>query len=149
MGEAPPAPCARWQWTTFPREVKPSNPTTAQSSNGAGVARKTSIPSEQIERLKDLYNRQRETLVALAAAHDAVSAAEATLAAAQQGLRDAQSDAERAYQALVDLMGADAAAKLTGRRSNGKRASSTRAAQDNGQHPEPALNGPADGPSYS
>jgi len=113
------------------------------------VARKTSIPSEQIERLKDLYNRQRDTLVALAAAHDVVSAAEATLAAAQQGLRDAQSDAERAYQALVDLMGVDAAAKLTGRRSNGKRASPTRVAQDNGQQSEPALTGSTDRPSYS
>lgn len=85
------------------------------------MARKTAVPSEQLDRLKDLYNQQRGALVALAAADDAVAAAEQTLAAGQQGVKDAHAGVETAYQALVELMGPAAAAGLTGRRANGKR----------------------------
>ena len=90
------------------------------------MGRKTALPADQLGRLKDLYNQQRDALAALAAAEEAVTAAEHTLTSAQLGLKEAQAGAETAYQALVDLMGADAAAELTGRRSNRKRAATAR-----------------------
>jgi hypothetical protein len=85
------------------------------------VARKTAVPAEHLDRLKDLYNQQRDALAVLATAEEAVTAAENTLTSAQLGLKEAQAGAETAYQALVDLMGAAAAAELTGRRSNRNR----------------------------
>jgi hypothetical protein len=90
------------------------------------VGRKTALPADQLGRLKDLYNQQRDALAALAAAEEAVTAAEHTLTSAQLGLKEAQAGAETAYQALVDLMGPDAAAELTGRRFNRKRATTAR-----------------------
>ncbi len=115
------------------------------------MARKTALPSEHLARLKDLYDRQREKLVALAAADDSVAAAEEAVDVAQQRLKDAQTNAESAYQALVDLMGAAAAAQLTGRRSNGKRAASSRKAPDDspGQLTEATLAEPDATPSYA
>jgi hypothetical protein len=116
-----------WQWTTRRGEVTP-----VHSSDGPGtrrkrnVGRKTALPADQLGRLKDLYNQQRDALAALAAAEEAVTAADHTLTSAQLGLKEAQAGAETAYQALVDLMGADAAAELTGRRSNRKRATTAR-----------------------
>ena len=90
------------------------------------MGRKTALPADQLDRLKDIYNRQRDALGVLAAAEEAVTAAEYTLTSAQLGLKEAQAGAETAYQALVDLMGADAAAELTGRRYNRKRATTGR-----------------------
>ena len=90
------------------------------------MGRKTAVPADQLDRLKDLYNQQRDALAALAAAEEAVTAAEDTLTSAQLGLKEAQAGAEAAYQALVDLMGAAAAAELTGRRSNRNRATTGR-----------------------
>lgn len=95
------------------------------------MARKTP-PSEHLARLKGLYDQQREKLVALAAAEDAVTAAEEAVAADQQRLKDAETNAESAYQALVDVMGVAGAAQVTGRRS-GKRVTSARKAPEDRQ----------------
>lgn len=89
------------------------------------MARKTAVPAEQLARLKDLYNQQRDALMELAAAEEAVGVAEETLAVAQQGLKEARGGVDTAYQAVVDLIGTAAAAELTGRRANGKRAATT------------------------
>lgn len=83
------------------------------------MARKTAIPSQQLERLKELYKQERDALVALATAQEVVSSAEGGLSAAQQALREAQSGADAAYQALVALVGASVAAELTGRGRSG------------------------------
>ncbi len=101
------------------------------------MPRKTPLPSEHLVRLKDLYDRQREKLVALRAADDSVAAADEAFAAAQRRLKDAQTHAKSAYQALVDLVGAAAAAQLTGRRLNGKCAASTRKAPTTAQGNRP------------
>lgn len=86
------------------------------------MARKTAIPSQQLERLKELYNQEREALVALARAQEGVSNAEGAVAAAQQALKEAQSGVDAAYQTLVALVGASVAAELTGRnRSTARR----------------------------
>ena len=90
------------------------------------MGRKTAVPADHLDRLKDLYNQQRDALAALAAAEEAVTVAEDALTSAQLGLKEAQAGAEAAYQALVDLMGAAAAADLTGRRSNRNRATTGR-----------------------
>ena len=85
------------------------------------MARKIAVPSEQLERLKELYSQEREALVTLASAQEVVSSAEEGLGAAQQVLKDAQSGVDAAYQALVALVGASVAAELTGRNRSGSR----------------------------
>ena len=84
------------------------------------MTRKASVPPEQLQRLKGLYSEQRQALVHLATTQHAVGVAEQAAAAAQQAVKDAKSKADAAYQALVELMGASAAAELTGR-SAGRR----------------------------
>jgi hypothetical protein len=85
------------------------------------MARKTAIPSQQMERLKELYNQERDALVGLATAQGVVSSAEEGLRAAQRALREAQSGVDAAYQALVALTGPSVAAELTGRGRSGSR----------------------------
>jgi hypothetical protein len=94
------------------------------------VARKTSISPARLDRLKELYNEQRRALVSYAAAEDATDAAERGVAAAKQRLKDAQAQVETAYEILVGLMGASAAAELTGRRASRTRTTATRGNQD-------------------
>lgn len=79
------------------------------------MARRTAIPSQQLERLKELYSQEREALVALAKAQDVVRNAEMDVVSAQRALKEAQSGVDAAYQALVALVGATVAAELTGR----------------------------------
>lgn len=93
------------------------------------MARKSAIPSQQLERLKELYNQEREALLALARAQEGVSSAEEDVAAAQETLKEAQSGVDAAYHALVALVGASVAAELTGRNPGAARR--TRA-----QHPD-------------
>lgn len=87
------------------------------------MARKIAVPAEQLDRLKDLYNQEREALVALARAEEVVGSAEQDVAVAQGALREARAGADGAYQALVALVGASLAAELTGRGKTGKRSS--------------------------
>lgn len=91
------------------------------------MARKTAIPSQQLDRLKVLYNQERAALVALAKAQDGVGNAEEEVAAAQRALEKAQSGVDAAYQALVALVGTGVAAELTGRAKSVKRSSRTAA----------------------
>lgn len=98
------------------------------------MARKTGVPADQLDRLKQLYNEQRDALVALATADDAVTEAQALAATAEHAVKDAQAEAESAYQALVDLMGAGAAAELTGRRTPTRRGASARKTQTDQTH---------------
>lgn len=118
-----------------PVGVEPSG-RTARTVGRSAVARKTSVPSEHVERLKELYSQQREALMAFAAANDAVCAAEAAIVAAQQALKEARGGADAAYQTLVELMGSATAAKLTGRRRNRARASSAESPQQDRDLPE-------------
>jgi hypothetical protein len=85
------------------------------------MARKIAIPSEQLDRLKVLYDQEREALVALATAQAVANNAEDGLDAARRVLKEAQSGVEVAYQALVALVGAGVAAELTGRSAGGSR----------------------------
>ena len=85
------------------------------------MARKIAVPAQQLARLKELYNQEREALAALARAQEVASAAEEDLGVAQRALKVAQSGVEAAYQALVALVGASVAAELTGRNRSGSR----------------------------
>ncbi len=85
------------------------------------MARKTTVPGDQLDRLKQVYTDQRDALVTLAAADEAVAAAKTNLAVANKAVKDAEAAADAAYQALVDLMGAKVAAQLTGRRPTSRR----------------------------
>ncbi len=87
------------------------------------MPRKIAVPAEQLDRLKDLYNQEREALVALAHAEETVGSAEQDVAVAQEALREAQAGADGAYQALAALVGTSLAAELTGRGKTGKRSS--------------------------
>ncbi len=87
------------------------------------MPRKVAVPAEQLDRLKDLYNQERDALVALAHAEEKVTNAEHDVAVAQRALGDAQAGADAAYQALVGLVGTGLAAELTGRGKTGKRSS--------------------------
>jgi hypothetical protein len=87
------------------------------------MPRKIAVPAEQLDRLKDLYNQERDALVVLAHAEETVTSAEQHLAVAQEALREAQAGADAAYQALVGLVGPGLAAELTGRGKTGKRSS--------------------------
>ncbi|MGO9956526.1 MAG: hypothetical protein ACLP50_11170 [Solirubrobacteraceae bacterium] len=93
------------------------------------VARKTTVPGNQLDRLKQLYTQQRDALTTLAAADQAVTGAKTTLAGAEQAVKDAQANADVAYQTLVDLTGANVAAELTGRGTPNRRGASTRKTQ--------------------
>jgi outer membrane protein TolC len=102
------------------RRCRRAKPTT-HSKEDPNVARKTTVPGDQLDRLKQVYTDQRDALVTLAAAEEAVAAAKTNLAAAEQAVKDAEGTADAAYQALVDLMGAKVAAQLTGRRPTSRR----------------------------
>ncbi len=113
------------------------------------MARKTTVPGDQLDRLKQLYAEQRDALLTLAAADEAVTGAKTTLADAEQGVKDAQANADAAYQALVELTGANLAAELTGRRAPNRRATTTRnqddhqpQEQERGAEREPATPAP-------
>jgi hypothetical protein len=113
------------------------------------VARKTTVPGDQLDRLKQLYTDQRDALVTLAAADQAVTGAKTTLASAEQAVKDAQANADAAYQALVELTGANLAAELTGRRAPNRRATTARnqddhqpQEQERGAEGEPATPAP-------
>ncbi len=113
------------------------------------MARKTTVPGDQLDRLKQLYAEQRDALLTLAAADEAVTGAKTTLADAEQGVKDAQANADAAYQALVELTGANLAAELTGRRAPNRRATTTRnqddhqpQEQERGAEGEPATPAP-------
>ena len=79
------------------------------------MARKTGVPADQLDRLRDLYNQERSALVALANAEQIVSGREDELDVARRALKDAQAGADAAYQHLVELVGASVASELTGR----------------------------------
>ena len=85
------------------------------------VARKTAVPADQLDRLRDLYNQERNALVALANAEQIVSDREDELDAARRALKEAQAGADVVYQDLVELVGAGVAAELTGRGKTGGR----------------------------
>jgi outer membrane protein TolC len=88
------------------------------------VARKTNIPADQLQRLRQRYAEERTALVALAAAESVVLDAETKLATAEQALTDARADAESAFQQLVEMVGSATAKDLTGRSATARRASS-------------------------
>ncbi|MGO9899916.1 MAG: hypothetical protein ACLP0J_09530 [Solirubrobacteraceae bacterium] len=94
------------------------------------MARKTTVPGDQLDRLKQLYTDQRDALVTLTAADEAVTDAKTNLTDAEQAVKDAQANADTAYQALVDLVGANLAAELTGRRAPNRRATTARTQND-------------------
>lgn len=85
------------------------------------MARKTAVPADQLDRLRDLYNQERSALVALANAEQIVNDREDELDAARRALKDAQAGADVVYQDLVELVGSSVAAELTGRGKTGGR----------------------------
>lgn len=97
------------------------------------MARKTAVPSEQLDRLKELYHQEREALIALASAEEVVGCAEQDVAVAQAALKEAQAAVDVVYQALARLVGPALAAELTGRRKTGKRASRPAAPRARGE----------------
>ena len=99
------------------------------------MARKTAVPSDQLERLRDLYNQERGALVALANAEQIVSGREDELDAARRAVKEAQAGADAAYQELVDLVGAGVAAELTGRSKNGTRRPREQPSENNASSP--------------
>ena len=107
------------------------------------MARKQALPEDQLDRLNDRYRRERDALVALAKTRIAVEAAACQVEAASGALEQARHGEHEAYQEVVALVGADAAAELTGRASNQK------AARGRGpSRPQPhAVGGEATSPS--
>jgi hypothetical protein len=83
------------------------------------VARKTAVPADQLDRLRNLYNQERGALVALANAEQTVSGREEEFDAARRALKEARAGANAAYQDLVDLVGAGVAAELSRRGKTG------------------------------
>lgn len=107
------------------------------------MARKTAIPAEQLDRLKDLYGQERKALVALASAEESVDRSEQDVAVAQEALKNAQAGVDSAYQALVGLVGSGVAAALTGREHTARRSPRSTVAEATGQ-PQRQRRVPAD-----
>jgi hypothetical protein len=90
------------------------------------VAHKTSVSPARLDRLKQLYNEQRQALASYAAAEDAIAAAEQGITAAKLRVKEAHEQVEAAYQVLVGLMGTTVASELVGRRPSKMRTPSVR-----------------------
>ena len=84
------------------------------------MARKQALPADQLDRLNERYRRERDALVALTNARAAVEKAASRVDAANDALEESRRREQDAYQQVVALVGAAAAAELSGGLPSGK-----------------------------
>lgn len=78
------------------------------------MARKQTLPTDQLDRLNERYRRERDALVALTNVGIAAEEAARQVDAANDRLEEAHRQEREAYQRVVALVGAAAAAELCG-----------------------------------
>jgi hypothetical protein len=84
------------------------------------VARKQALPADRLDRLNERYRWERDALVALTEARTAVEEAARRVDVANDVLAGSRRGEQDAYQQVVALVGAAAAAELSGGLPGGK-----------------------------
>ena len=95
------------------------------------MTRKQALPADQLDRLNERYRRERDVLLALTNARTAVEEAARRVDCANDAFEESRRREQHAYQQVVALVGASAAAELSGGLPSGKashRGRSSRAA---------------------